>query len=213
MNLIAFESKHRMNLLDDLVTRIASGAYDWAFLDSIAAGRVRFRAPDFPSIDEPCADLAESLDFIGINYYRRDLVSFAPTEPGFVKNEPGSGPRTDLGWEIYPEGLLSLLRQTHRRYGRPIYVTENGLADATGAKRSAFLRDHMAAIATALGEGIDVRGYFHWSLLDNFEWADGFEPRFGIYRVDYATLERTLGPGAELFAEIAAQSKGPAASR
>jgi beta-glucosidase len=204
MNLIRFEPKRWYNLLDVIVTRFAGNAFNWTFLDSVAAGRVRFGAPGFPSVDEPSPDLAGSLDFVGVNYYRRDLVSFAPGQPGFVRNEPGEGERTDLGWEIHPEGLLRLLREVHARYGRPIYVTENGLADRTGARRGAFIKDHLAAVAAAVGEGIDVRGYFHWSLLDNFEWADGFEPRFGLYRVDYATFERTPAPGADVFAELAA---------
>jgi beta-glucosidase len=203
MNLILFEPKRWYNLLDVVVARFASSAFNWAFLDAVVAGRVRFRAPGFPSIDEPNPDLEGSLDFVGVNYYRRDVVSFAPSEPGFVKNEPGSGERTDLGWEIHPAGLLTLLRDVHRRYARPIYVTENGLADASGARRGAFIRDHLGAVAAAVREGIDVRGYFHWSLLDNFEWAEGFEPRFGLYRVDYGTLERTPAPGADVFAEVA----------
>jgi beta-glucosidase len=204
MNLILFEPKRWYNLLDVVVTRFANSAFNWAFLDSVAAERVRFRAPGFPSIDEPNPELSGSLDFIGVNYYRRDIVSFAPGQPGLVRNEPGDGERTDLGWEIHPEGLLRVLREAHRRYGRPIYLTENGLADAAGAKRGPFIRDHLAAVSVAVREGIDVRGYFHWSLLDNFEWAEGFEPRFGLYRVDYATLERTAAPGAEVFAELAA---------
>jgi beta-glucosidase len=203
MNLIAFEPKRPFNLLDDVVTRIASDAFNWAFLDSVVAGRIRFRAPGFPGLDEPLAELSGSLDFVGVNYYRRDIVSFAPGQPGLLKNEPGDGERTDLGWEIHPKGLVTLLREVHGRYGRPIFVTENGLADAGGARRGAFVKDHLAAIAVAVREGIDVRGYFHWSLLDNFEWAEGFAPRFGLYRVDYATLERFPTPGADVFAEFA----------
>jgi beta-glucosidase len=212
MNLILFEPKRWYNLLDIVVTRFASSAFNWAFLDSVAAARVRFRAPGFPSIDEPNQDLAGSLDFVGVNYYRRDLVSFAPSQPGLVRNEPGDGDRTDLGWEIHPAGLLTLLREVSLRYGRPIYVTENGLADAGGSRRGAFIKEHLAAVTAAVREGIDVRGYFHWSLLDNFEWAEGFEPRFGLYRVDYATLARTRAPGAEVFAEIAGALRGRNAS-
>ncbi len=208
MNLIQFEPKRWYNLLDIVVTRVASGAFDWAFLDAIAAGRIRFRAPGFPSLDEANPDLSGSLDFVGVNYYRRDVVSFAPFEPGFVRNEPGSGDRTDLGWEIHPAGLLALLREAKRRYARPIYITENGLADASGTRRASFLKDHLAIVASAFREGIDIRGYFHWSLLDNFEWAEGFEPRFGPYRVDYATFERTPAPGSEVFAAIAEAVNG-----
>jgi beta-glucosidase len=203
INLVAFEPKNPYNLLDDVATRIASDAYDWAFLESLKAGRIRFSAPGFPSIDEPCPDLAGSLDFIGVNYYRRDVVSFAPGRPGMLRNEPGDGDRTDLDWEIHPQGLLRLLREVSRRYKLPIIVTENGIADAKGNRRASFIQQHLGAISTAAREGIDVRGYFHWSLLDNFEWADGFAPRFGLYRVDYASLSRTSTPGAEMFSRVA----------
>ena len=92
-------------------------------------------------------------------------------------------------------------------------MTENGLADATGAKRSAFLRDHMAAVATALGEGIDVRGYFHWSLLDNFEWASGYGKRFGLYFVDYATQKRTLKRSGDWYRHLTVAFKARSALR
>jgi beta-glucosidase len=84
-----------------------------------------------------------------------------------------------------------------------MYVTENGIADATDAKRPAFLAAHLAEIARALASGIDVRGYYHWSLLDNFEWAEGYTPRFGLVAVDYATQARTVRPSGRLYAEIA----------
>jgi beta-glucosidase len=90
-----------------------------------------------------------------------------------------------------------------RSYRRPIYITENGIADGSGTKRRAFLDDHLRWLATAMKAGADVRGYFHWSLTDNFEWADGFGPRFGLYRVDYPTQERTLTDGGRLFSDIA----------
>jgi beta-glucosidase len=203
MSLIAFEPKNRLNLLDEVATRLAGDAYNWAFLDSVAKGRVYFRAPGFPDIDEPLPDLASSLDFVGVNYYRRDIVSFSPGSPAMVKNEPGDGARTDLDWEIYPRGLLALLHEVKRRYSKPIFVTENGIADARGDRRAAFLKDHLAAVSIALREGVDVRGYFYWSLLDNFEWADGFGPRFGLYRVDYTTESREAAPGSETFVAAA----------
>jgi beta-glucosidase len=89
--------------------------------------------------------------------------------------------------------------------GLPIYVTENGIADHRGEKRSGFLRAHFEALVQAAREGVDVRGYFHWSLLDNFEWAEGHEPRFGLYRVDYNSPEkrRESTPAVETFRQIA----------
>ena len=116
---------------------------------------------------------------------------------------PGPGPRNDLGWELYPEGLLRLLRQAFARYHLPIYVTENGIADARGDARPAYLRSHAYAMARALAEGIPVKGYFHWTLMDNFEWAEGYAPRFGLYRVEANTRNRIPTPGAGAFAQLA----------
>jgi beta-glucosidase/6-phospho-beta-glucosidase/beta-galactosidase len=116
-----------------------------------------------------------------------------------VAREPGPGPKSDLGWEIRPAGLLALLREARARYHLPIYVTENGIADEADSRRPAFLRAHLRAIAAALADGVLVRGYFHWSLLDNFEWADGFSPRFGLYAVNYATLARVPRPSVATF--------------
>jgi beta-glucosidase len=85
------------------------------------------------------------------------------------------------------------------RYKLPIYVTENGIADHEGNRRGAFIESHLEAVDAAIREGIPVRGYFYWSLIDNFEWAEGYKPRFGLYRVDYSTEKRTPAPGSEIF--------------
>jgi beta-glucosidase len=113
-------------------------------------------------------------------------------------------PTNDLGWEIYPEGLYQVLMR-YGREGLPLYVTENGMPDASGQRRPEFLRNHFNALLRAAQEGVDVRGYFHWSLMDNFEWVEGFEPRFGLYRVDYSTPERRRlpTPAVAAFQEIA----------
>jgi beta-glucosidase len=149
---------------------------------------------------------AGTQDFFGINYYTRDVVRFAPgnVAEGFVhRGVPKGAEVSDLGWEVYPEGLGQLVRAWGRRSGLPVYVMENGIADASDAKRASFVVRHLAELARAMDEGIDVRGYFHWSLLDNFEWADGYEPRFGLVEVDYATQERRVRDSARVYARIA----------
>jgi beta-glucosidase len=201
-NLIAFEPASPLSIPDWLAARGAARAFDWAFYDSIQAGRIRLSAPGFPSLDEALPDLLGSVDYFGANYYRRDLIRFAPGVPGLLQILSGPGPKNDLGWEIYPEGLLRLLRQAFARYHLPIFVTENGIADARGDARPAYLRSHAYALTRALAEGIPVRGYFHWTLMDNFEWAEGFAPRFGLYRVDPSTRNRIPTPGAGAFAEL-----------
>lgn len=203
MNLIVFDPARRWSLPDWVAARQADAGFNWAFYDSIAAGRILFRLAGFPTIDEPLPSLAGSADYFGINYYRRNRVWFTPGAPGLVRLEPGPGPRSDSGVEIYPEGLLRLLRSAWERYELPIYITENGVADARDVLRADFIRSHAYAVVQAIGEGIPVHGYFHWSLIDNFEWAEGFGPRFGLYRVDYDTLERSSTEGGSEFARLA----------
>jgi beta-glucosidase len=213
VNLRVFDPERRWWAPDWIAARLSADAFNWAFYDAIVTGRIRLRAPGFPALDEPLPTLQGSADWFGINYYSRDMVRFSPGEPGMVAHHPGPGRRTDLGWEIYPEGLHRLLRAAWARYRLPIYVTENGLADASGAERPDFLRAHVQALARAAREGVPVLGYFHWSLLDNFEWAEGFGPRFGLYRVDYGTMARTPAPGAEVFAALARETAAPVTAR
>jgi beta-glucosidase len=212
-HVIAFDPASRWSLPDWVAARTAQDSFDWAFLDAIQAGRVRFAAPGFPSLDEPQPALLGSMDYVGLNYYTRSMVRFAPGAPGMVRMSTGPGPLNDLGWEIYPEGLLRVLRTAGARYRLPIYVTENGIPDDAGTKRAGFIRGHAHALSRALAEGIPVRGYFFWSLLDNFEWAEGFAPRFGLYRVHYPTLERSLAKGAEEFEALTGLAPAPLASR
>ncbi|HEX4448822.1 MAG TPA: family 1 glycosylhydrolase [Polyangiaceae bacterium] len=152
------------------------------------------------------ADARGTQDFFGINYYSRDLVRFAPTRPQELfttRRVPAGAELSDLGWEIYPEGLGRLVRIWAARSGLPVYITENGLADAADVRRVSFIERHLAELARAIAAGVDVRGYFHWSLLDNFEWAEGYEPRFGLVEIDYATQQRRVRPSARRYAEIA----------
>jgi beta-glucosidase len=132
---------------------------------------------------------------------------------------------TAMGWEIQPEGLTRLLARVHEEYAGPagteLYVTENGAAfddrpDADGAvhdtARAAYLHDHLGAVLDAVDAGVPVRGYFYWSLMDNFEWAWGYSQRFGIVRVDYDTQERTIKDSGHAYAAIIAARGLPARS-
>ena len=164
------------------------------------------------------ADLARiraPIDFLGINYYSRSVIRHDPEEPllraSRVRQDGSVYTATD--WEVYPQGLAETLRWVRDRYGPiPLYVTENGAAfdDPPTAvegrvddpQRTAYLADHFRALATARADGVDVRGYFVWSLLDNFEWAHGFAKRFGLLHVDYATLVRTPKASALFYADV-----------
>lgn len=148
-------------------------------------------------------ELAGTLDFVGINYYRRLLVT-GLTGTGVIQGFPSDDPdlpSNELGWSIYPEGMLETLRELDE-YGLPIVVTENGAPDADDDERPGFLVDHLVFVARAIDEGIPVEGYMHWSLIDNFEWAEGFDARFGLVAVDFATQERAPRGSASVYAEI-----------
>lgn len=140
--------------------------------------------------------LKNHLDFIGIDYYFHSRVVWYPP---FVKNL--NKEVNDLGWEIYPKGLHDILLGL-RRYKKPVIVVENGLADASDLKRKKFIIDHLAAVRQAMNEGVDVRGYLHWSLLDNFEWAHGWAPKFGLASVNRETGERIVKPSGRFYAEV-----------
>jgi len=134
-------------------------------------------------------------DFIGLNHYNRNII-----DNGFGKNP--NERQTDFGWEFHPESILQALVEL-KHYGKPIYITENGIADASDTLRQEFIPKTLAAIHQAISEGVDVRGYFYWSLLDNFEWDKGYWPRFGLVEIDRATQTRTIRPSALVYAKIA----------
>jgi len=130
------------------------------------------------------------LDFICINYY-------------FYKPQGYKHPlpKSDMGWDIFPEGIYHVLMEL-KRYDKPVYITENGIADAKDLKRGKFIQDHLFQIHRAIQKGIDVRGYMYWSLMDNYEWIYGFEKRFGLIEINYTTQERRVRPSAYVYKNI-----------
>jgi beta-glucosidase len=165
------------------------GRYPEGLLEELGADAPAIHEGDLQAISAP-------IDHLGVNYYTRSV--FRASSPFDVKT---SGlPLTAMGWEIYPRGLTELLCWLHQEYRMPaIWITENGAAfddvvedgRVHDTQRTDYLKNHIAAVAAALERGVPVAGYMVWSLLDNFEWASGYAKRFGIVRVDYATLERT----------------------
>ncbi len=144
-------------------------------------------------------------DFIGINYYSREMVTFNIRKPeqmfGDIETLPGA-PVNDLGWELYPEGLSRFCEACHRRFGLPIYITENGTADAADRFRSRYLYDHLRQVHRLIGAGVDVRRYYHWTLMDNFEWAEGYEAKFGLVAVNFKNQKRTIRRSGTFYGEI-----------
>jgi len=181
---------------------------DPIFLGSYPADVIAHLGDDAPRVQaHDLALIRQPLDFLGINFYTRSFISTrkpplpAPGEQGF----------TDMGWEIYPQALTQhLLRLTREYLPPPIYITENGMANAdelvngrvADAQRVAYLREHLKAVARAVDLGADVRGYFYWSLLDNFEWNSGYTKRFGLFHVDYANQQRLAKDSAHWYREF-----------
>ena len=144
------------------------------------------------------------MDFVAFNYYTRYMI----TATGAQVTRPGV-PVNELNWEIYPQGLLKVLRMAHqhaRRLHVPIMISENGLADADDSQRKAFLLQHLHQIWLGIQEGIPVSAYLHWSLMDNYEWADGFEAKFGLL-----DIQRQWRPSARMYQEIVQKNGFPSA--
>jgi beta-glucosidase len=144
-------------------------------------------------------------DWVGVNYYFRVVVEWdgRPWKL-FARSHMGPGQKTDFGWEIFPRGLYQTLRRVGK-FGKPVMVTENGIADANDTWRAEFIVQHLAEAHRALQDGVDLRGYLHWSLLDNFEWAEGYTRRFGLAAVEFEdpVKKRRLRPSASVYARIA----------
>jgi beta-glucosidase len=182
---------------------------DYTTVGHLRDGLDFVRKPDLAAI-------AVQTDFLGVNYYTRAILRYEPSNANLVEmNDPApAAEQTEMGWEVYPQGLYKLLNRLHFEYGMPkLYVTESGCSysdgpDATGQipdeRRKKYLRDHFAAAHRAIQNGVPLAGYFVWSLMDNFEWAKGYTQRFGIVWVDYATQQRIPKQSALWYKDVIA---------
>ena len=173
MQLANIQAKRPHKYLDELTTQWMRYFWNWWFLRRIRKHQ----------------------DFIGLNYYFSDYFT------GLGKRANPKVPLNDMGWYMEPEGIYPLLLRTWARFKKPIYITENGLADSQDQYRRWWIEETIVAMEKAISEGVDLRGYFHWSLLDNFEWQDGWWPKFGLIEVDRKHgMKRTVRPSAKWFA-------------
>lgn len=167
------QAKRPHNIMDEVVTKIMRYLWNWWFLR-----RIRLQQ-----------------DFVGFNYYFTDYYK------NFKRDNPKI-PVNDLGWYMEPEGLYPLLLRAWAHYKKPIFITENGVADVHDQYRQWWLQETILSMERAISEGVAVQGYFHWSLLDNFEWAYGYWPKFGLIEVDRRSgMKRSVRPSALWFAE------------
>ncbi len=174
------QAKHPRNIADELSVQVMRYGWNWFILNRIRG----------------------SQDFVGFNYYFSDYY----TE--FFKMQNPKVPTSDMGWYMEPEGLYPLLLRTWAHYKKPIFITESGVADEHDQYRRWWLEETITAMERAVSEGVDLRGYFYWSLLDNFEWATGWWPKFGLVKVDRQRgMKRTIRPSARWFASKIASLK------
>lgn len=187
------------------VEPLLKGSYPNDVLEELGADAPIVWSGDMEAIQVP-------LDFLGVNYYMRTVVS--GTRATDIHSSGNT--ITDMGWEVYPDGLTALLVRLHQDYELPpILITENGAAfkdevvegQVHDVQRRAYIRSHIAAVYEAMRQGVRVEGYFVWSLLDNFEWASGYAKRFGIVRVDYESQQRTLKDSALWYQSFLAATK------
>jgi beta-glucosidase/6-phospho-beta-glucosidase/beta-galactosidase len=175
------QAKRPHNIIDETITMWMRYIWNWWYLN-----RIR-----------------NQQDFIGFNYYFTDYYK------GIRRDNPGA-PRNDLGWYMEPEGLYPLLIRVKAHYKKPIIITENGVADHRDEYRQWWIEETIVAMERAMSEGVELHGYFHWSLLDNFEWKYGWWPKFGLVHVDREHgMKRTIRPSSEWFAKkIIAMQRG-----
>ena len=194
---------HRPGLpLDRWLAALGTYLFNRSLLLTLIDGKLRFPFGRGQLLPE----LVGSSDFFGLNYYTRATVGFQPGQPRLLFGGafPVQGERSLAGWEIYPEGMYRLLKAL-QPLGKPIVVTENGVADERDELRPRFLLSHLVQLHRAIREGVPVLGYFHWSAMDNFEWAEGLRLRFGLIHVDYATQKRSVKPSGWLYSDVCAQ--------
>jgi beta-glucosidase len=207
---------------DLVATREEDGFRNRWILDPVLRGRYpedmsrRFARILPPVRDGDLEAISAPIDFLGVNYYRRHVVKAGSNGSGPVVVEVPDGEHTAVGWEVYPDGLHELLVRLNSEYDAPpLYVTENGAAfgdtrrngTVDDPERTSYLDRHLGALARAIADGVPVDGYFVWSLLDNFEWARGYAPRFGLVYVDYGTLERVPKQSYHWFRDFIARQK------
>ena len=200
--------------VDTMHARLEDGRLARWYMDALFSGRYPADVLEYLGADAPRAQegdaalIAETCDFLGINYYY-PIVSSGENPAATASSSAAA--ITDMGWEVAPASLADLLMRLDRDYELPpIYITENGAAyqdrmvegRVEDEPRRQYIESHLIALAEAMKNGVNVKGYFAWSLMDNFEWAEGYRKRFGIVHVDYATLRRTLKRSAVWYRDL-----------
>ena len=204
-NITQLDPLRRWHILDWYFSGILNDVFTNSTLNLFTKGEFDFYLPAMANISYENYDAINSLDFIGLNYYSRWHVKgqLNLAEPFTFELRP-QDIQTDMPYAIYPEGFYKAVK-TIAKLNVPIIITENGIADDKDDRRSLFIKRYLYALFKTIEEGYDIQGYFYWSLMDNFEWAEGYMMKFGLYDVDFNTQKRTLRSGSQSFVDIVNQ--------
>lgn len=204
-----FDPASPLSPLDSVVASVQDAFFNWTSLQAAETGHFTF---PLNMVLSPIPRASGARDYHGVNYYTRDIVRFDPTRPaeffgkryvrpGAVHNDPGL--EGNFG-EIFAEGIYRALKGVYQRTrgNKPLYITENGFSDTLDDRRPRAILEHLAMVHRAIREGVPVGGYFYWTLVDNFEWTEGWGARFGLIELDPYSQERTPRPSASMYGEI-----------
>lgn len=183
-----FEPKNKNNIVDVIGCSLMRQMFQGGLDETSMTGKRKF-----PLHNRPEFKKGKYYDFIGINYYARSVVS------GFDEQAKEDAPHNDMGWEIYPQGIKQVVEEYYSKYKAPIYITENGTPDAKDAFRPKFIYDHLKELMEC---NAPIERYYHWTFIDNFEWMDGEEPKFGLVELDYNTQERKPRKSCYMYRDI-----------
>jgi len=194
-----------VTFMGKLLARMADYFFHELYMEGMVKGKIKI--PLSKNGRTYCKDTY--VDFLGINYYTRNIVEFTlnPSKLFHYLRSDDRLDKNDLGWDIYPYGIYSICKKYYKLYKLPIYITENGISDKRDTKRPDFICSHLGNIAKAIEEGIDIRGYYHWTLMDNFEWLEGESANFGLFHCNFNNQERTIRRGGKLYSMICKEKK------
>ena len=202
-----FEPYRRWHLGDWSIARVSSNVFNDTTLSFFRDGTMNYYLPFQSSRSYTDLDAPKTIDFIGLNYYSHHAYKFDFDFRKATQSLPIEGEEmTDMPYTIYTEGIYRAIEEV-AQLNKPIIITENGIADARDDRRGKYIKQSLYAVSKAIKDGYDVRGYYHWSLIDNFEWAEGYSMKFGLYEVDFETQERKLREGSKAYLEIIKNSK------
>ncbi|MFA5817531.1 MAG: glycoside hydrolase family 1 protein [Bacteroidales bacterium] len=201
-NMTQMDPYRKWHLGDWVFANLIDGVFNGTTLNFLKTGKYRFNMPTMARLIDENLKAKGSLDFIGLNYYSHYNYKFSfNLDKAFqAKLLPGEI-KTDMDYAMYPEGFYRAIK-TVSELGVPVYITENGIADAKDDRRELFISQYLYAVSKALSDGYDIKGYYYWTLMDNFEWSLGYDMKFGLYSVDMITQIRTMKEGAKRYQEI-----------